>query len=77
MDELLDVIFRPIVAFFRFLILDIGLDLLIKLPGWLLKKTLWPPNWRKPVDADDWIAVLLGLAFWGAVFMLFTFEPRA
>jgi hypothetical protein len=72
MEDLLEMVVRPVLAGLRFLVLDIGVELLIKRPGWLLKKYLWPPHWHRPVDADDWPAVVLGLAFWLVLFSLYS-----
>ncbi|MCP5418994.1 MAG: hypothetical protein H6970_00690 [Gammaproteobacteria bacterium] len=71
MEDLIEVVVRPIVAVLRFLAFEIGAEWLIKLPGWLIIKYLWPPHWRRSIAVDNGLTWLFGLAFWVALFALF------
>ena len=76
MEEMFGLLFRLFLFLFEFLLqLFSGMTagFLLKAPGLLLYKIIWPPNWFKEVDYDSPRLYYFGVLFYALFGVLYFF----
>jgi hypothetical protein len=55
--------FWRIICFIAHIAFELGIEVGVRMPGLLLQKILWPPNWFRQIEVNP-ITYVLGILFY-------------